>query len=48
MGKSEKSFCKNSRKGKIKIVGKAADKFATSTIYGFVYDGRKIKSDWLK
>lgn len=34
-------------RGKIKVVGKAIDRFAASTIYGFVYDTRKIKKEWL-
>lgn len=36
------------RTEKFKIVAKGVDKFTHCTIYGFVYDERKIKKEWLK
>ncbi len=53
-----KGFCKrveqgskiskqNFHGGNFRIVHKALDKYASCTIYGFCYDARKIKKEWL-
>ena len=34
-------------RNKIKIVKKAINKYVECTRYGFVYDSRKIKKEWL-
>ena len=36
------------RRKKLKIVSKGVDKYAECTIFGFVYDSRKIKKEWMK
>jgi hypothetical protein len=33
---------------KLKIVSKAINKYVECTKFGFVYDSRKIKKEWLK
>ena len=50
MGKSSKDSKQNFHGGNfgIKIVHKALDKYASCTIFGFVYDTRKIKKEWLR
>jgi len=35
-------------RNKIKIVSKAIDRNVECTIFGFVYDTRKIKKEWLR
>jgi hypothetical protein len=35
-------------RNKLKIVAKGTDKYAECTKFGFVYDSRKIKKEWLK
>ena len=32
----------------LRIVGKSIDRYVECTIFGFVYDNRKIKRAWLK
>lgn len=35
-------------RNKIKVVHKALDKYVECTKFGFVYDSRKIKKEWLR
>ena len=49
VGKGSQNSKPNFRgRNKIKKIGRAIDKFAECTRYGFVYDNRKIKREWLR
>jgi len=43
-----KKIAKFRPRNKIRIVSKAIDKYVECTIFGFIYDSRKIKREWLK
>jgi len=49
MGECKRNSKPNFRgRNKITIVHKAIDKYVACTRFGFVYDTRKIKKEWLR